>query len=256
MIHTNRKPNVKFVINPQFFLFSNTDILCQWGVRPGQLSHLWRLLSHGRRVYQNGQHGYCSFFVLRGKIKPMSMFLTQRFLKICLSLIYPVTNLLLSVLKVTRIWHLYLTKLVQTQTEKAQDPDGVSEPSYGTSCHTCTRTTRTVWPTAAPTDRKVTSVIHHLLRPSRSGGDAMGVTAEEIRSTELYLAPLSCCAIRKLNPRFTLARLRLTGDRRWHISGCAASAPLPPRRSCWPTYDAKLVILLLFNIRIVNSKSE
>lgn len=74
----------------------------------------------------------------------MSMFLTQRFLKICLSLIYPVTNLLLSVLKVTRIWHLYLTKLVQTQIAKAQDPDGVSEPSYGTSCRTCTRITRPV----------------------------------------------------------------------------------------------------------------
>lgn len=70
MIHTNTKPNVKYVINPQFFLFSNTDILCQWGVRPGQRSHLWWLLSHGRRVCQNGQHGCCSFFVLRGKIKP------------------------------------------------------------------------------------------------------------------------------------------------------------------------------------------
>ncbi|XP_075898515.1 zinc finger MYND domain-containing protein 12 isoform X2 [Nelusetta ayraudi] len=34
--------------------------------------------------------------------------------------------------EVTRIWHLYLTKLVQTQIEKAQDPDGVSEPSYDT----------------------------------------------------------------------------------------------------------------------------
>lgn len=56
---------------------------------------------------------------------------------------YPVTNLL-SVLEVTRIWHLYLNKLVQTQIEKANDPNAVSEPSYGTSCTTCTQFTHTL----------------------------------------------------------------------------------------------------------------
>lgn len=70
--------------------------------------------------------------------------MTQQFLKIHLSFIYPVTNLLPSVLEVTRIWHVYLTKLVQTQIEKAQDPDTVSEPSYGTSCRTRTCFTHTL----------------------------------------------------------------------------------------------------------------